>query len=97
MGYVRTMEVPPYGVGVTVPTNIVHGYVRTMRKPKPGWWPDPILDFLAGCACRHDRIRRRVWRWDGKSGSFFVVQRLKVAHLSVANDYNVAHFFHGGY
>ena len=55
MGYVRTMEVPPYGVGVTVPTNTVHGYVRTVRKPKPGWWPDPILDFLDGVDVkRHD-------------------------------------------
>ena len=49
MGYVETKERPRYGIGYNVPTNAAPGYVRLTKRAPLGWWPDPILDFLASC------------------------------------------------
>ena len=49
MGYVETKGYPRYSVGYNVPTNAVPGYVRVTKRATPGWWPDPILDFMSTC------------------------------------------------
>ncbi len=45
-GYVRTRGLPRYKVGYNVATNEAPGYRRLVRRADPGWYPDPILDFL---------------------------------------------------
>ena len=45
-GYVHTAGVPRYRVGYNVSTNAAPGYRRLVKKAEPGWYPDPILDFL---------------------------------------------------
>ena len=47
-GYVRTRGLPRYKVGYNVTTNAAPGYRRLTRRADPGWYPDPILDFLRG-------------------------------------------------
>ena len=47
-GYVRTRGLPRYKVGYNVVTNTAPGYRRLTRRADPGWYPDPILDFLRG-------------------------------------------------
>lgn len=46
VGYVETKRLPPYPVGFNDPTDDAPGYVRKVRDPEIGWWPDPILGFL---------------------------------------------------
>jgi len=48
VGYVRTVNKPPYLVGCWNATNAAPGYVRATTNAPTGWWPDPILDFLDG-------------------------------------------------
>ena len=47
VGYVNIEVCGPYGVGDTVPTNTAPGYLRVVRGPRTGWYPDPILSFMA--------------------------------------------------
>ena len=49
MGYVETTGYPRYSTGYNVPTNAAPGYVRVTKRAVPGWWPDPLLDFMAAC------------------------------------------------
>ena len=46
MGYVKTVNPPPYKGGVNVATNLPGGYFRQVKSLPTGWWPDPILDHL---------------------------------------------------
>ena len=46
VGYVETVNLPPYKVAFNVATNLPGGYVRKTRQVETGWWPDPILDYL---------------------------------------------------
>ncbi len=46
IGYVKTVNPPPYRGGVNVATNLPGGYHRTTCSLPTGWWPDPILDYL---------------------------------------------------
>jgi len=46
MGYVSVTNQPPYWVGYNVPSGDAPGYLRKLRPPELGWWPDPILDFM---------------------------------------------------
>lgn len=46
VGYVKTVNPPPYRGGRNVATNLPGGYFRTTRSLPTGWWPDPILDWL---------------------------------------------------
>ncbi|MBQ9431938.1 MAG: DUF4091 domain-containing protein [Kiritimatiellae bacterium] len=46
MGYVKTARHPPYKVGYNTATNEAPGFVRKLKCPEPGWWPDPILSFM---------------------------------------------------
>jgi len=46
VGYVKTVNPPPYRGGVNVATNLPGGYFRTTASLPVGWWPDPILDWL---------------------------------------------------
>ena len=49
MGYVETTGYPRYSTGYNVPTTAAPGYVRVTKRAVPGWWPDPLLDFMASC------------------------------------------------
>lgn len=46
VGYVKTVNPPPYRGGQNIATNLPGGYLRTTRSLPMGWWPDPILDWL---------------------------------------------------
>ena len=46
VGYVKTMNPPPYKSGYCVVTNAAPGYFRTKERSEIGWWPDPVLDWL---------------------------------------------------
>ena len=46
MGYVNVTNDVPYLIGRSEPSDTSPGYVRQTCRPKKGWWPDPILDFL---------------------------------------------------
>ncbi len=46
VGYVKTVNPPPYRGGCNVATNLPGGYSRTTQQIPTGWWPDPILDYL---------------------------------------------------
>ena len=59
-GYVKTRGIPRYLVGYNVPTNNPAGYVRLARKADPGWYPDPILDFL-DCAKVRPTVVQGFW------------------------------------
>ena len=48
VGYVHVVNKAPYRIGCWTATNAAPGWVRTTREASPGWWPDPILDFLDG-------------------------------------------------
>lgn len=46
-GYVNITNKPPYQVGYAKPdAKAPAGYRREKRLPEPGWWPDPILDYM---------------------------------------------------
>jgi len=47
VGYVQTKDPAPYPVGFNVTTNLPGGYWRSRRNAVPGWYPDPILDYLS--------------------------------------------------
>lgn len=45
VGYVKTINPPPYKGGCNVATNLPGGYYRKTKSLPTGWWPDPILDW----------------------------------------------------
>ena len=47
VGYVEVKQAPKYNVGYCMMTNVAPGYIRKTVRPEAGWWPDPILDFMA--------------------------------------------------
>jgi len=57
VGYVRTENPPPYGIGVNVSTNLPGGYFRTKRLAGTGWWADPILDWLDRATVSGDDVQ----------------------------------------
>ena len=56
-GYVRTRGLPRYKVGYNVATNNAAGYTRLTRKADPGWYPDPILNFLDSADVRETTVQ----------------------------------------
>ena len=46
VGYVKTINPPPYKGGENIATNLPGGYFRRTKSLPVGWWPDPILDYL---------------------------------------------------
>jgi hypothetical protein len=48
VGFVSARLPPYYNVGYTASAQNGPGYKRMTRKPKEGWWPDPILGFMDG-------------------------------------------------
>lgn len=59
-GYVRTRGLPRYTVGFNVPTNSPAGYVRLTKRADPGWYPDPVLDYLQ-CADVRPSLVQSFW------------------------------------
>ena len=57
VGYVKTVNPPPYKGGVNVATNLPGGYVRTTRSLPTGWWPDPILDWADTADVKGDDLQ----------------------------------------
>ena len=46
VGYICTVNPPPYRIAENVVTNLPGGYFRKTKRASVGWWPDPILDWL---------------------------------------------------
>ena len=57
MGYVRTVNPPPYKGPVNVATNLPGGYLRKTKPVEVGWWPDPILDYLDKADVKGDDLQ----------------------------------------
>ena len=47
VGYVETKNPGPYAAGYNVETNLPGGYCRQKRPVETGWYPEPIMSYLA--------------------------------------------------
>jgi len=57
MGYVKTVNIPPYRGAANVATNLPGGYLRQGTSLATGWWPDPILDWTSATDVKGDDMQ----------------------------------------
>ena len=57
VGYVKTINPPPYKGAVNVATNLPGGYYRKTQSLPTGWWPDPILDWVGTTDVKGDDLQ----------------------------------------
>lgn len=57
VGYVKTVNPPPYKGPVNVATNLPGGYYRKTQSIPTGWWPDPILDWVDRADVKGDDLQ----------------------------------------